>query len=61
MGNDISILPIKPSHLYELKKLPFYHRDPFDRLIISQGKNENMPLLSVDKIFNKYKIKRIWR
>ena len=33
---DIYILPIKGNHLDELDKLPDYHNDPFDRLIICQ-------------------------
>ena len=39
--NEIKLLPIEKNHLKELVRLPFYHRDPFDRLIISQGIAEN--------------------
>ncbi len=60
LGNDINILPIKLAHLYTLVELPFHHKDPFDRLIISQSKEGNIPILSVDNIFNKYKVKRVW-
>ena len=34
--------------------LPFYHRDPFDRLIIAQSIAEDVPIISVDSVFNKY-------
>lgn len=34
-GNAIELLTIKPEHLDELAKLPFHHKDPFDRLIIA--------------------------
>src|SRR5690242_17948840 len=34
--NKISQLDIHFRHLVRVANLPFYHRDPFDRLIISQ-------------------------
>ena len=52
--NHIDLLPVKVSHLKVLSTLPFHHRDPFDRLIISQALAEGMSLLSVDKIFEEY-------
>ena len=59
-NNDINILDIKTKHILLLENLPYYHMDPFDRLIISQSINEQIPLLSFDKVFDKYSIKRIW-
>ncbi len=59
-GNAIKLLHITPEHLDVLSKLFFHHKDPFDRLIISQGKSENIPILSKDNVFDEYKIKRIW-
>lgn len=44
--NDIETLPIKFEHLQTLLKLEYYHRDPFDRIIISQGIAENLTVLS---------------
>lgn len=34
--------------------LPYYHRDPFDRIIIAHCQNLNVPLLTVDGIIPKY-------
>jgi len=59
-GNDIKILNIEIEHILRLENLPFHHRDPFDRLIISQSMSENIPVLSSDKVFDLYPIKRIW-
>ena len=59
--NDIEILPINFDHLQTLLKLEYYHRDPFDRVIISQGIAENLTVLSKDAIFDKYPIKLIWK
>ena len=59
--NDIEVLPIKFVHLQTLLKLEYYHRDPFDRIVISQGIAENLTVLSKDEIFDKYPIKLIWK
>ncbi len=59
-GNAIEILHISPEHLDHLKKLSFHHKDPFDRLIIAQCKNEKIPIVSKDEIFNDYDILCLW-
>lgn len=58
--NRIRMLEIKQEHIYHLERLPFHHRDPFDRLIISQSLVEKMPVATADRIFKKYGIKTIW-
>ena len=42
-SNGFRILPIEPSHTAVLTTLPFYHRDPFDRLLIAQAMAETLP------------------
>ena len=59
--NQIDLLPVKVAHLKVLSTLPFHHRDPFDRLIISQAINEQIRLLSVDNLFKKYGVDLIKR
>jgi PIN domain nuclease of toxin-antitoxin system len=58
--NYIELLPITMPHLNTLIKLPFHHRDPFDRLIISQSLFESISIISIDEKFDKYDINRIW-
>ena len=58
--NGINILNINFKHIKAVVNLPFYHRDPFDRLLIAQSLVENISLLSQDSHFDKYKIRRIW-
>ncbi|HMJ08581.1 MAG TPA: type II toxin-antitoxin system VapC family toxin [Pyrinomonadaceae bacterium] len=62
--NSIQILPIDFAHTAEQNRLPFHHRDPFDRIIISQAIVENMNFIGADTIFDDYlkgkSIKRIW-
>ena len=60
LGNNIQILDIKLNHLYVIEKLPLHHRDPFDRLIVSQAIEENLPIIGMDEVFDNYEIKRIW-
>lgn len=48
------ILPVKMEHMVYLSKLPFHHRDPFDRMIISQSIVEDLRLLYTDKVFDLY-------
>ena len=54
------ILTILPEHIIKLSSLEHVHRDPFDRIIISQGLFEKIPIVSIDEIFDVYKVKRIW-
>jgi PIN domain nuclease of toxin-antitoxin system len=58
--NEIEILHVTFCHLSEMIKLPFHHRDPFDRLIIAQSVSENLPLIASDRIFREYSIDIIW-
>jgi len=58
--NDFHILAIEPKHTAVLTTLPLHHRDPFDRLIVSQAMLEGMPLVSADPQLDAYPIKRLW-
>lgn len=58
--NGIEILDIKAEHCIKLLELPFYHKDPFDRLIIAQSIIEDMVIISRDSQFNNYPAKIIW-
>ncbi len=54
------ILDISLFHIYQTEELPLYHRDPFDRLLISQAMVQNLPIVSNDPFFDSYPVKRIW-
>ena len=58
--NGFQLLPITFEDTLQLIALPFNHSDPFDRIIISQAKNNNLTLLSRDSAFNLYSINLIW-
>jgi PIN domain nuclease of toxin-antitoxin system len=52
--NDLQLLNIELVHILNLANLPHHHRDPFDRLIISQTQVREMTLLSADGVFANY-------
>ena len=56
----ISLLEIRAKHALQVADLPFHHRDPFDRLLAAQAIVEDLPLLSADRIFDRYPLRRIW-
>ncbi len=58
--NAIRLLPIEMDHCLKVARLPFHHRDPFDRLIAAQALHEGLPLLSRDPAFDAYGVERIW-
>jgi PIN domain nuclease of toxin-antitoxin system len=60
LPSGFKILPIHLSHLLVLKDLPFHHRDPFDRMLISQAISESLTLVSEDRAFGDYTVKTLW-
>ena len=60
LTNTFEILPITIAHTSMVVNLPFHHKDPFDRLLITQAIVENIPIISTDGIFDSYPVKRIW-
>jgi PIN domain nuclease of toxin-antitoxin system len=58
--NRVGILPIELQHTYEIARMPLHHRDPFDRLLISQAISEGIPLVSTDSAFDAYPVQRLW-
>jgi PIN domain nuclease of toxin-antitoxin system len=58
--NGFQILPIERKHIDGIINLPFYHRDPFDRLLIATAKTEKMTLITADKNIHRYEIQWVW-
>lgn len=57
---EIVILPIKLSHTLRVSTLEFFHKDPFDRLIIAQSIEENFEILTRDPNFPAYGVITRW-
>jgi PIN domain nuclease of toxin-antitoxin system len=54
---NVEILPIEQSDLNAYLVLPLHHRDPFDRLLISQAIARSLILVSADHSFGAYPVK----
>jgi len=59
-ANGFTLLNIELRHTAKVEKLPFHHRDPFDRLLIAQAMMEKLSIVSADSIFSDYGVKVIW-
>ena len=58
---QVSMLPYGEAQVFELMTLPVHHRDPFDRMLIAQALAEDVPVITCDKEFRKYKgLEVIW-
>ncbi len=58
--NNLKILSLSLDHVYALQRLPFHHKDPFDRALVAQTEADELRLLSVDPIFRQYTNRVIW-
>jgi PIN domain nuclease of toxin-antitoxin system len=57
---NIKILPVTISHIIRVSALEFFHRDPFDRLIICQSLEENFNIIGRDQHFSRYNVGLYW-
>jgi PIN domain nuclease of toxin-antitoxin system len=60
LESNINILPISQKHILIVRQLEFFHKDPFDRLIIAQGMTEHFQIISKDSNFSLYPIDIRW-
>jgi PIN domain nuclease of toxin-antitoxin system len=54
---NLEILDFKLKEAQILEHLPLHHKDPFDRMIISQAIANNYHLITTDKHFSNYNCK----
>lgn len=55
-----TMLPVGPEHLLALAALPLLHRDPFDRLLVAQARQERLTIVTADENVAKYDIRVVW-
>lgn len=58
--NGFHILPIEFEDVLQLTALTFFHKDPFDRLIIAQAVTNKLQVISKDQYFTEYPVNVIW-
>lgn len=54
------ILAISGEHAIRAGLLPGAHKDPFDRMLLAQAQAENMPIVSKERLFDRYGVRRLW-
>lgn len=58
---DFNLLAIKPAHITKLLDLDFLHKDPFDRILISQSVVDDFVLITNDKNITEHTfVKTLW-
>lgn len=55
--SNFKVLPVELPHVLGVEKLLGIHKDPFDRILISQAKVENLVLVTSDEKIWKYNTK----
>lgn len=60
LDRGLRVLDVTSGHAYRVERLPFHHRDPFDRLLVAQAMHEGMHLVSRDGRLDAYGVTRVW-
>jgi PIN domain nuclease of toxin-antitoxin system len=53
-------IPVTALHAEAVERLPWHHRDPFDRLLVAQAEVEDRTLVSADPRLGAYGIEVLW-
>lgn len=57
---DLAILPVTVEYADAQSRLPWHHRDPFDRFLIAQALTDGIAVVSADAQFDAYGVRRLW-
>jgi len=56
----IDALPLEEAAVLQLAKLPDYHRDPFDRMLVCQAITHGLTILTPDPAIGSYPVPTAW-
>jgi PIN domain nuclease of toxin-antitoxin system len=62
-GYGLTVLPITTDDCVRYEALPFLdpqHRDPFDRMIVTQALRHGLSIVGVDVALDAYRVPRLW-
>lgn len=59
--SGLEMMGITPEDCDIVKNLPAIHKDPFDRIIISQALENNLTIVTKDNIIPEYNVNTVWR
>jgi len=59
---DLGFAPvaITSAQVWAVRELPFHHRDPFDRLLLAQASDLDVPIVSGDASLSAYDVAVLW-
>jgi PIN domain nuclease of toxin-antitoxin system len=59
-SEGFAALAIDVAHALRAARLPMFHRDPWDRLLIAQAQVEGLPIITPDPVISRYDVETIW-
>lgn len=59
-AHGVAALPLAEAHVLTLAKLPDFHRDPFDRMLVCQAIAEGLTILTPDEAVTQYPVRTLW-
>ena len=60
LREGFTTLDITADHGIRAGLLPGPHKDPFDRMLIAQAQAENVPIVTNERSFETYGVRRVW-
>jgi PIN domain nuclease of toxin-antitoxin system len=58
--NGFLVLPVSLHHALHILALPPHHRDPFDRMLVSQAQSEGLTIITADSYIRQYEVETVW-
>lgn len=59
-SGGVTPLAVSHAHALAVAELPAHHRDPFDRLLITQAQLDDLTLLTADRTLDAYDVQIVW-
>ena len=59
-SHQITPLGLNEADTFHLENLPFIHKDPFDRMLVSQAIERSLTILTPDPLVRQYPIRTLW-
>ena len=56
-NGEFEMLPLTTAQIQQYQELPLHHRDPFDRMLIVQARQQKLTLITRDSEIPKYDVK----
>jgi PIN domain nuclease of toxin-antitoxin system len=60
LSGGVHPVPVTIDHAAAVERLPWHHRDPFDRILVAQAQVERAALVSGDRALAAYGVPVVW-